>query len=48
MNAPERMASPSIPAQLNFKTIYYSLGALVVYFLFNKNINNDEDKNVID
>ena len=27
---------------MNYKTIYYSLGALVVYFLFNKNINNND------
>jgi len=32
----------SIPSELNYKTIYYSLGALIVHFLFDKNIN---DKN---
>ena len=38
----ELLKIDSIPTELNYKTIYYSLGALVVYFLFDKNINNDD------
>ena len=37
--SPELLKINSIPSELNYKTIYYSLGALVVYFLFDKNIN---------
>ena len=37
--SPELLKIVSIPSELNYKTIYYSLGALVVYFLFEKNIN---------
>ena len=40
--SPELLKINSIPTELNYKTIYYSLGALVVYFLFEKNINNDD------
>jgi hypothetical protein len=40
--SPELIKINSIPAELNYKTIYYSLGALVVYFLFDKNINNKD------
>jgi hypothetical protein len=40
--SPELFKVNSIPLELNYKTIYYSLGALVVYFLFDKNINNDD------
>ena len=40
--SPELLKINSIPSELNYKTIYYSLGALVVYFLFNKNINNKD------
>ena len=42
--SPELLKINSIPSELNYKTIYYSLGALIVYFLFDKNINN---KNII-
>lgn len=45
--SPELLEIKSIPAELNYKSIYYSLGALVVYFLFEKNINNDENKNIL-
>ena len=38
--SPEILKIVSIPSELNYKTIYYSLGALVVYFLFEKNIND--------
>jgi hypothetical protein len=38
--SPEILKINSIPSELNYKTIYYSLGALVVYFLFEKNIND--------
>jgi len=38
--SPELFKINSIPSELNYKTIYYSLGALIVYFLFDKNINN--------
>ena len=41
--SPEILKINSIPSDLNYKTIYYSLGALVVYFLFGKNINNKDD-----
>ena len=41
--SPELLKINSIPSELNYKTIYYSLGALVVYFLFDKNINNKND-----
>jgi len=40
--SPELLKITSIPSELNYKTIYYSLGALVVYFLFDKNINNKD------
>jgi len=30
---------------LNYKTIYYSLAVLAVYFLFDKNINNNDLSN---
>ena len=40
--SPELLKINSIPSELNYKTIYYSLGALVVYFLFDKNINNKD------
>lgn len=40
--SPELLKINAIPSELNYKTIYYSLGALVVYFLFNKNINNKD------
>jgi hypothetical protein len=41
--SPELLKINYIPSELNYKTIYYSLGALVVYFLFDKNINNIND-----
>ena len=40
--SPELFKINSIPSELNYKTIYYSLGALVVYFLFDKNINKHD------
>jgi len=40
--SPEVLKINIIPSELNYKTIYYSLGALAVYFLFDKNINNKE------
>lgn len=43
--SPELLKINSIPSELNYKTIYYSLAALVVYFLFEKNINNKDDFN---
>jgi hypothetical protein len=43
--SPELLKINSIPSELNYKTIYYSLGALVVYFLFDKNINNKDGFN---
>ena len=43
--SPELLKITSIPSELNYKTIYYSLGALVVYFLFEKNINENDFKN---
>lgn len=45
--SPELSKINSIPSELNYKTIYYSLGVLIVYFLFEKNINNDENKNTL-
>jgi hypothetical protein len=42
--SPELLKINSIPSELNYKTIYYSLAALIVYFLFDKNIN---DKNIL-
>ena len=41
--SPEILKINSIPSELNYKTIYYSLGALVVYFLFDKNMNDFKD-----
>ena len=38
--SPEVLKINSIPTELNYKTIYYSLAALIIYFLFDKNINN--------
>ena len=46
--SPEILKINSIPSELNYKTIYYSLGALVVYFLFDKNINKDDFNNNLD
>ena len=43
--SPELLKITYIPSELNYKTIYYSLGALVVYFLFEKNINENDFKN---
>ena len=43
--SPELLKINSIPSELNYKTVYYSLGAWVVYFLFDKNINNDDINN---
>ena len=43
--SPELLKINSIPSELNYKTVYYSLGALVVYFLFDKNINNKDGFN---
>ena len=40
--SPEIFKINSIPSEVNYKTIYYSLGALLVYFLFEKNINNTD------
>jgi len=40
--SPELLKINAIPSELNYKTIYYSLGALVVYFLFEKNINDKD------
>ena len=37
--SPEIANIKIIPAKIHFKTIYYSLGLLIIYFLFNKNIN---------
>jgi hypothetical protein len=45
--SPELLKINSIPSELNYKTIYYSLGALVVYFLFDKNIFKDGFNNDI-
>ena len=40
--SPELLKINTIPSELNYKTLYYSLGALVVYFLFDKNINKHD------
>jgi len=37
--SPEIANIKIIPAEIHFKTIYYSLGLLIIYFLFNININ---------
>jgi hypothetical protein len=41
--SPEIANIKIIPAEIHFKTIYYSLGLLIIYFLFNTNINNLQD-----
>mgnify|MGYP003348905337 CR=1 FL=1 len=43
--SPELVKINSIPSELNYKTIYYSLGVLIVYFLLEKNINNKDEFN---
>ena len=43
--SPELLKINYIPAELNYKTIYYSLAALIIYFLFEKNINNKDGIN---
>lgn len=40
--SPEVLKINKIPSELNYKTIYYSLAVLAVYFLFDKNINNND------
>lgn len=40
--SPEVFKINKIPSELNYKTIYYSLAVLAVYFLFDKNINNND------
>jgi hypothetical protein len=42
--SPEISQITSIPTEVNYKTIYYSLGVLVVYFLLNVNINRTNTK----
>ena len=43
--SPEVLKINKIPSELNYKTIYYSLAVLAVYFLFDKNINNNDLSN---
>jgi hypothetical protein len=43
--SPEVFKINNIPSELNYKTIYYSLAVLAVYFLFDKNINNNDLSN---
>jgi hypothetical protein len=43
--SPEVFKINKIPSELNYKTIYYSLAVLAVYFLFDKNINNNDLSN---
>jgi hypothetical protein len=43
--SPELLKINCIPSEINYKTVYYSLGSLVVYFLFKKNIINNENNN---
>jgi len=43
--SPEILKINKIPSELNYKTIYYSLAVLAVYFLFDKNINNNDLSN---
>ena len=45
--SPEILNIISIPSEINFKSIYYSLGCLIIYFLFNKKINHHDDLNEI-
>lgn len=51
--SPEIMELNELPFSISYKTIYYSLGSLIIYFLFEKNIsfykynkdNKDNNKN---
>lgn len=40
--SPELMLINSIPASINYKTIYYSLGLVILYYL-KQNLNNNEE-----
>lgn len=40
--SPEMVRITSIPSEINYKIIYYSLGAWIIYALFNVNITNSD------
>lgn len=40
--SPEMIRITSIPSEINYKIIYYSLGAWIIYALFNVNITNSD------
>lgn len=44
--SPEMIKINSIPSEINYKVIYYSLGALIIYALFNVNITNSDTTSV--
>lgn len=44
--SPEVSSIKVIPSEIHFKTIYYSLGLLIIYFLFNTN-NTDKFKEIL-
>ena len=41
--SPEIQAINQLPFSISYKTIYYSLGCLIIYFLFEKEIPRDQD-----
>jgi hypothetical protein len=45
--SPEIANIKIIPVEIHFKTIYYSLGLLIIYFLFNTNINTEKLKEIL-
>jgi hypothetical protein len=46
--SPEILNVLSLPANITFKSIYYSLGVFIIYLLFNKNILKGNDILTID
>jgi len=43
--SPEIQKINELPFSLHYKSIYYSLGALILYFLFNKQMNEIQENN---
>lgn len=43
--SPEIQEMNELPFSLHYKTIYYSLGAVIIYFLFDKQMNEIQENN---
>ena len=44
--SPEIQKINELPFSLDYKTIYYSLGSLIIYFLFETQINEIQENNI--